>query len=145
MRRTASHAPAMPPAVIWVAKPTGFLLPFRDIFVRMDEGGDTEYAGIQDRGIWRGMTEAGRAARAGSSSFFKAPSGKCYHVIKSRNDAYPSVIPFRTEFRYCGPIWIPQASSAQFLVPTEIRKRFVGFINILQGSRSDSMHSRIAV
>lgn len=30
---TASHAPAMPPAATCVAKPTGFLLPDRDILV----------------------------------------------------------------------------------------------------------------
>ena len=28
---TASHAPAIPPAIMWVAKPTGIFLSFRDI------------------------------------------------------------------------------------------------------------------
>ena len=64
--RTASMAPAMPPAVKWVANPTGF---FSDGMV-----------GLQSR--WRGLTRSGSGAHA-----------VAVHGIKSRGDGAGRVEP----------------------------------------------------
>lgn len=60
---TASIAPAIPPAVNWVANPTGFLSPLRDIFTasslrRVDEGETQE-----NRILWYIARRLGSAER----------------------------------------------------------------------------------